>query len=91
MPSLTGRDYGCPSSIRALGEVFFEASEVLEVLARPEEHERGIHRRPLAVAGCFTDATEKPADAFGVAGVRRRHLASFDEGTDVPPPVTGTV
>src|SRR6476619_5630213 len=47
----------------------FEAPQVLEVLARPEQPERCIQRRLVAAARGVAYAGEQPAAALGVADV----------------------
>src|SRR6266511_3496246 len=67
---------GGPCGVGALAEVCLQAPEVVEMLARPEQDERGIHRRFVVSTRGVADAPEKLAAALGVADVRGRHLAS---------------
>ncbi len=62
----------CPCGAGALGEVCLEAPEIVEMLARPEQDERGGDRRLVAAARGIADAREQAAAALGVADVRRR-------------------
>src|SRR6266540_4271200 len=78
---------GGPCGVGALAEVCLQAPEIVEMLARPEQDERGIHRCFVVAARGVADAPEKLAAALGVADVWGRHLASVDERVserDVP-------
>jgi hypothetical protein len=70
---------GRPRGVDALGEACFEAPKVLEVLARPEQEERGVHRRFVAAARSGAHTGEQPSAGLFVPDVGRRHLASLDE------------
>jgi hypothetical protein len=59
--------------------VRLETPEVVEMLACPEQDERGADRRLVAAAGGITHAGEKTPAAFGVADVWRRHGAAVYE------------
>src|SRR5438093_10800199 len=50
-----------------------EPREVVEMLARPEQDDRGLDRRLVAPAGRVAKAGKEPSVALRVAGVRRRH------------------
>src|SRR5439155_18786170 len=63
----------------ALAEVRFEPPEVVEMLARPEQHECGPDRCLVAAAGGVADAREQTAAALGVADVRRWHRTAVHE------------
>ena len=70
-----------------LAEVRLEAPEVVEMLARPEQHQRGLDRLLVAPRGGVADAREQAAASLGVADVRRRHRPVVHERVaerDVP-------
>src|SRR5207244_5571596 len=65
--------------VGAFAQVRLEAPEVVEMLARPEQHERGIDRCLVAITGSFPHAREKTPASLGVADVRRRHRPPVHE------------
>ena len=48
----------CPCGVGALGQVCLEAPEIVEMLTRPEQHQRGIDRRFVSAARDVAHAGE---------------------------------
>src|SRR5204862_341583 len=78
---------GRACGVRALAEVRLQTPEVVEMLARPEQNERGLHSFLVATASGLAHAREKAAAALGVSDMGRRHAAAVHERVpecDVP-------